>query len=69
LVEYKALVYTKFLKNSPEIIFSEISHKNLHRIWDKMQQISGKTDEYSPMKKIKQFRTQTNLPLSPDSDE
>jgi len=36
---------------------------NLRIIWDKTQQISGQTDEYSPTKKIKQFHTQTNLPF------
>ena len=34
-----------------------------------MRQILGQTDEYSPTKKIKQFRTQTNPPFSPDNDE
>ena len=34
-----------------------------------MQQISGQTDEYLPTKKIRQFRTHTNFPFSPDSDE
>jgi len=64
-----ALVCTKFLKNSPGMVFPEIPPKNLHWIWDKTQQISGQTDEYSPTKKIKQFHTQTNIPFSHGSDE
>ena len=47
----------------------ENPNKNLHWIWDKTRQISGQTDEYSPTKKIKQFRTQTNLPFGLGSDE
>jgi len=35
----------------------------------KPPEISGQTDEYSPTKKIKQSRTQTNLPFRPGSDE
>ena len=58
--------WAKFSRNS---FFPEIPPKNLHWIWDKTPQISGQTDEYSPTKKIKQFRTQKNLPFSPDSDE
>ena len=50
-----ALVCRKFLKNSPEMAFSEIPRKNLYWIWDKMRQISGLTDEYSPRKKTNSF--------------
>jgi len=58
-----------FLKNSPEIVFSEIPGKNIHLIEDKTRQISGQKDEYSPTKKIKQFYTQINLPFSSGSDQ
>ena len=65
-----ALVCTKiseiFSQNS---FFPEIPRKNLYWIWDETRKVSGKIDEYSPMKKIKQFHTQTNLPFSPGSDK
>jgi len=42
---------------------------NIDWIWDKTQKILCQTDEYSPRKEIKEFHTQMNLPISPDSDE
>jgi len=56
-------------KLSRNSFFAENPRKNLHWICDKKRQISGQTDGYSPTKRIKQFRTQTNLPFGPGSDE
>jgi len=48
----------KFFRNS---FFPEIPRKNIHRIWEKTRQISGKTDESSSTKKNKKV-SHTNEP-------
>ena len=65
-----ALVCTKFLKNSPGMVFfPKFCVRISTEFATKRDTFQVKRMSIHPGKKIKQFHTRTNLPFSPDSDE